>query len=84
MPKVFLTEQQRIAARHQEYRDKIADAIAVYKNNKRCTNEEFGKALGVGHETVAKWLDAEETKTTGRAVFTLLEMAGLLGDSAKK
>lgn len=84
MPRVFLTQEQRTTARHQEYRRKIADAIAAYKNNNHCTNEEFGKSLGVGHEMVAKWLDKEETRATGYAVFTLLELAGLIGKGAER
>ena len=75
--KMGMTAEQRRAERYQRLRDAIADGLSAAKRKGRYTQAELGKKLGVGHETVAKLLAAEPTKSTDDLLFQILDMSGL-------
>ena len=46
MPKVYLTADQRLAARYDAMAQRLADGLAVYKCRNRLRNRDIGRALG--------------------------------------
>ncbi len=48
MPKVYLTADQRLAARYDAMAQRLADGLAVYKCRNRLRNRDIGRALGIG------------------------------------
>ena len=53
MPKAYITNAQRIEARYAARAQALADGLAAYKNRKGCSLIEMGRALGIGHVSVA-------------------------------
>ena len=70
MPKVYLTADQRLAARY--------DAMASYqfKCRNRLRNRDIGRALGIRDETVSRLLGGDRTvRLNMETLFKLEDMA---------
>lgn len=78
MPKVLLTAEQRMEARHQKLRNMIADGLAKAKNREKMSNEIMAKKLGIGREAAGKLLGSEEVKVSSTAWFRIMDMAGVV------
>ena len=79
MPKVLLTAERRMEARHQKLRNMIADGLAKAKNREKMSNEIMAKKLGIGREAAGKLLGSEEVKvSSSTAWFRIMDMAGVV------
>lgn len=77
MPKVLLTEEQRLADRLKRSRNALADGLSATKNRSRMTTVEIGKKTGIGRNTVSKILAGESVLVSTDSLLLLLDMAGL-------
>ena len=72
MPKVYLTADQRLAARY----DAMAQRLADYKCRNRLRNRDIGRALGIRDETVSRLLGGDRTvRLNMETLFKLEDMA---------
>ena len=77
MPKVYLSEQQRIEARYERIRKCIADRVVVYMHRNHHTRGSLASSLSMGHTTFEKLLSGEDVLMTTTRFIHLLDMAGL-------
>ena len=76
MPKVYLTADQRLAARYDAMAQRLADGLAVYKCRNRLRNRAIGRALGIRDETVSRLLGGDRTvRLNMETLFKLEDMA---------
>ena len=77
MPKVVLTQAQRRMQRYERRTRALADGLAAYKRRNGLTNENLADALGIGKNTIARILSADDVKISAMTYWQLLELAGL-------
>lgn len=76
MPKVYLTADQRLAARYDAMAQRLADGLSVYKCRNRLRNRDIGRALGIRDETVSRLLGGDRTvRLNMETLFKLEDMA---------
>lgn len=78
MPKVFLTEQQRLDARYDRIRKCIGDRVVLSMHRQYTTQQSLCKKLEMGHATVRKLIDGEDVTMTTTKFLQILDFAGLV------
>lgn len=84
MPKVYLTEQQRIDARYEQIRKRIGDRIVISMHRNHHTQSNVYNHLAMGHSTFRKLLDGEDVTMTTTRFLQILDLAGLVLVDRKK
>lgn len=84
MPKVYLTEQQRIDARYEQIRKRIGDRIVIAMHRNHHTQSNVYNHLAMGHSTFRKLLDGEDVTMTTTRFLQILDLAGLTLVDRKK
>ena len=77
MPKVYLTDEQKQAARDQATYQKIVDGVAAYQNRKQLTKEQLAAELGISRNSIPKLLHAKELHMDVKTVLKAIRLAGL-------
>jgi hypothetical protein len=78
MPKVFLTNEQKLEARNAEMRHRIAYGLCVTKNRTKMSMEEIAEQAGVGRMTVSHLLCGDDVEIKLSSLIRLLDLAGLV------
>lgn len=77
MPKVFLTESQRIEQRYADLRDCLGGRLAASMKVNRMKVMETAAALGMSHSTLAKIMRGEDVRLDTTTWLKILDVAGL-------
>lgn len=77
MPKVFLTQEQRLEERNRKMRMAIADGLCIAKQRGRLSMTDLGAQVGVSRNTMAKILAGEDAVLPVSSVLRLIDFAGL-------
>ncbi len=77
MPKVYLTEAQRQEAKLDRQSKMLSDGLACYKAINKLTLEQIGSGLGMSKTTVMHIIDGKDKRIPIRAMWRLLDLAGL-------
>ena len=77
MPKVYLTEQQRLDARYEQIKKRIGDRLVLAMHRNRLTQTNVCNQLSMGHNTLSKLLDGEDVTMTTTRFLQILDMAGV-------
>ena len=77
MPKVLLTEEQRIEARYERIRECIGDRIDSSMHKRRLSQDGTAEALGTNRSTVKKILDGVDVHMSTTKFLQILDFAGL-------
>lgn len=77
MPKVFLTEQQRLESRNKKVRDTIADGLIMVKGRNRMSMDEMARKTGIGRNAISKLLVGEDVVIKLSNLIMVFDMAGL-------
>ena len=77
MPKVYLTDQQRIDARYEQIRKRIGDRIVLTMHRNHHTRGSLANSLSMGHSTFAKILEGEDATMTTTRFLQILDLAGI-------
>lgn len=77
MPKVYLTEEQRQAARDQATYQAVVDGIAAFQNRKQLTKEQLAAELGISRNSIPKLLRADALQMDVKTVLKAIRLAGM-------
>ena len=77
MPRVFLTEQQKLDARYERIRKCIGDRVVLSMHRNYTTQDILCKKLEMGHCTVRKLIDGGDVMMTTTKFLQILDFAGL-------
>ena len=82
MPKVYLTAEQRRAAKYDRQARCLAEGLALFKIRNHLRNRDIGRTLGIRDETVARLLDGDKTvRMSMETLFKLEEIARMKEES---
>lgn len=77
MPKVLLTESQRMERRYADLRDCLGGRLAASMKVNRMKVMETAGALQIGHSTLTKIMRGEEVRLDTTTWLKILDVAGL-------
>lgn len=78
MPKVLLTQEQRMTERYRRLRVCIGDRVASAKRREDLTLMDLANGLSMGHTTVAKLMDGADVSLSTTKFLQVLDLAGLM------
>lgn len=77
MPRVYLTQEAKEAARRGDMSRALGDALAMKKNRERMSVGDLAKEAGVARQSMDKLLRGENVRVEVRSMWKILEMAGM-------
>lgn len=77
MPKVLLTQEQKLEDRNRKMRVAVADGLCVTKRRTGMNMEEMGAKVGVSRNTMSKILSGDDVILSMSCLIRVLDMAGL-------
>lgn len=84
MPKVLLTQEQRLEDRNRKMRLQIADGLCVTKHRGKLNMDELGGKVGVNRNTMSKILSGEDVTLKYSMFVRLLDLAGMTLKEAER
>lgn len=77
MPRVYLTQEAKEAARRGEMSRALGDALAMKKHRERKSVEDLAKEAGIARQSMDKLLRGENVRVEVLSMWKILEMAGM-------
>lgn len=77
MPKVFLTDAQKLDYRYERLRKCIGKRVEWAMSDRRLTQQALANEMHMGHETIRKITDGEEVRLNITDFLKFLDLAGL-------
>ena len=77
MPRVYLTQEAKEAARRGELSRALGDALAMKKHRERKSEGDLAKEAGIARQTMDKLLRGENVRVEVLSMWKFLEMAGM-------
>lgn len=84
MPKVYLTDEQRLEARYEQIRKRIGDRVALSMHRHHYTQSSVYKHLDMGHSTLTKLLEGEDVTMPITKFLKILDLADIALVDKKK
>lgn len=77
MPRIFLTESQRLEQRYVDLRKCIADRAAQVRNREKLSQEQLARRVGMSRSTMSRLLSGEVVLLDTTTWLRLIDVLGL-------